>query len=142
MKYTKDLETVFGVALFIIAFKEYILSTNVIISFICGLLGMIGFFFTVKGIEDEPNNMRYYFYLANSYFDAGHKNKSIPYYKKRIELGGWYQEVWYSHYRLGLAYESSQPELAIFHWLQCTQIMPHRLENIYEIIKFFSIINH
>jgi len=92
-----------------------------------------------KGIEDEPNNMRYYFYLANSYFDAGHKDKSIPYYKKRIELGGWYQEVWYSHYRLGLAYESAQPELAIFHWLQCTQIMPNRLENIYEIIKYYRL---
>ena len=42
-----------------------------------------------QGIEEEPTNGRYYFYLANSYFNSGRHGESIPYYKKRIELGGW-----------------------------------------------------
>jgi len=92
-----------------------------------------------NGIKDDPTNVRYHFYLANSYNDSGNKEKAIEYYKKRAEMGGWYQEVWMSHYRLGTIYESSLPELAIFHWLQCLQIIPNRLENLYEIIKYYRV---
>ena len=92
-----------------------------------------------NGIKDDPNNVRYHFYLANSYNDSGNKEMAIEYYKKRAEMGGWYQEVWMSHYRLGLIYESKQPEFAIFHWLQCLQIVPNRIENLYEIIKYYRI---
>jgi tetratricopeptide (TPR) repeat protein len=93
-----------------------------------------------NGIKDDPTNVRYHFYLANSYNDSGNKEKAIVYYKKRSEMGGWYQEIWMSHYRLGLIYESSNlPEYAIFHWLQCLQIIPNRIENLYEIIKYYRI---
>jgi tetratricopeptide (TPR) repeat protein len=92
-----------------------------------------------NGIKDDPTNVRYHFYLANSYNDSGNKEKAIEYYKKRYEMGGWYQEVWMSHYRLGLIYESNLPEYAIFHWLQCLQIIPNRIENLYEIIKYNRI---
>jgi glycosyltransferase involved in cell wall biosynthesis len=51
-----------------------------------------------KGLEEEPNNDRYTFYLANSYRDAGQLELAIESYKKRIELGGWIEEVWYSAY--------------------------------------------
>ena len=34
------------------------------------------------GIKDEPNNERYYFYLANSYHDSGNYTKAIEIYKK------------------------------------------------------------
>ena len=44
-----------------------------------------------QGIKEEPNNGRYYFYLANSYFNSAQHQESIPYYIKRIELGGWYE---------------------------------------------------
>lgn len=47
---------------------------------------------------------RYKFYLAQSYKDSGHPDKSIPWYKSRIEEGGWPEEVWYSYYRVGLCY--------------------------------------
>jgi tetratricopeptide (TPR) repeat protein len=92
-----------------------------------------------KGIEDDPTNVRYHFYLANSYNDSGNKEKAIEYYKKRAEMGGWYQEIWMSHFRLGTIYESYLPEMAIFHWLQCLQIIPNRIENLYEIIKYYRI---
>lgn len=41
-----------------------------------------------QGIKDEPNNARYYFYLAQSYKDNGEFKKSIEHYKIRIKLGG------------------------------------------------------
>ena len=58
-----------------------------------------------EAIELEPNNERYHFYLANSYHDSGKFEEAIETYQKRIKLGGWEQEVWYSYYRIGLCYK-------------------------------------
>jgi tetratricopeptide (TPR) repeat protein len=97
-----------------------------------------------KGIEEDPNNVRYHFYLANSYFDSGkkeHEQLAIDYYKKRIELGGWYQEVWYSLYRIGLLYKRmDKMGDAIFHWIAAYECFQDRIENLYEIIQYYRII--
>lgn len=58
------------------------------------------------GIEQNPNSDRYHFYLANSYFDSGKFEEAIETCKKRIKIGGWEQEVWYSYYRIGMAYKN------------------------------------
>ena len=90
------------------------------------------------GIEEEPNNGRYYFYLANSYFNSGRHAESIPYYEKRIEIGGWSEEVFYSGLNLGHAYMSTgNPDKAIFTWLQAYETQPSRSETIYEITKYY-----
>ena len=44
------------------------------------------------------------FYLANSYYNTGQNKKALEMYIKRIAIGGWIEEVWYSYYRLGLTY--------------------------------------
>jgi len=94
-----------------------------------------------EGIQEEPQNGRYYFYLANSYFDTNQCEIAIETYKKRIELGGWIEEIWYSYYRIGLSYSNmnKMPE-AIYFWLQGYNAYPCRLENIYEIIKHYRLI--
>ena len=93
-----------------------------------------------EGILTEPNNDRYHFYLANSYFDTEQWNEAIIYYKKRITLNGWIQEVWMSYYKIGLSYlRMNQIELAIFNFLEGYQILPERLEGLYEIIKYYRI---
>jgi glycosyltransferase involved in cell wall biosynthesis len=53
-----------------------------------------------EGIKQEPKNVRYYFYLANTYKDLGKNELAIEYYKKRIELKNWDQEVWQSYYQI------------------------------------------
>lgn len=93
-----------------------------------------------QGIIDEPNNGRYYFYLANTYFDIKKYDTAIINYKKRIEIGGWQQEVWYSKYRIGLCYANSdRPADAIYYWLDAYNYIPERLESLYEIIKHYRI---
>ncbi len=57
-----------------------------------------------EGIEKEPNNERYHFYLAQSYKDTNQHEKSIEFYKKRIALGGWAEEVFYSYYMIAKLY--------------------------------------
>ena len=56
-----------------------------------------------QGIKEDPNNGRYYFYLGNSYFNTGRYQDCIESYRKRIEIGGWHEEVFYTHLNLGLA---------------------------------------
>jgi len=94
----------------------------------------------LDGIKEDPKNERYYFYLANSYHDSGRFGEAINVYKKRIELGGWQEEVWYSYYRIGLCYKNmGKIENAIQNWMQGYDFYPDRLEGIYEIIKHYRI---
>ena len=91
-----------------------------------------------QGIEEEPTNGRYYFYLANSYFNCGRINECIPYYEKRIALGGWSEEIFYSHLNLGHAYmKAGNPEKALFIWMNGYNTHPARSETIYEICKYY-----
>ena len=53
-------------------------------------------------LEEEPNNERYWFYLAQSYFDSQQWEKSLDAYTKRVELGGWPEEVYYSMLRCAI----------------------------------------
>lgn len=92
----------------------------------------------LKGLEEIPNNDRYTFYLANSYKDSGQHEAAIEYYKKRVEIGGWIEEVWYSHYNIGKCWKSlNQPEKAICAWMDAYQAWPNRIENLYEIAQHY-----
>jgi len=94
----------------------------------------------LDGLKEEPKNERYYFYLANSYHDSGRFGEAICAYKKRIEFGGWKEEVWYSHYRIGLCFKNMRKmNDAIQYWMEGFQIYPERLEGIYEIVRHYRI---
>lgn len=93
----------------------------------------------IKGIEEDPGNRsRYYFYLANSYYDLGQYENAVTYYEKRIECKGWVQEVWFSNYKLGHCYKNmGKHGDAIYYWLECFNVLPERLENLYEIVNYY-----
>ena len=91
-----------------------------------------------KGLEDHPNNDRYTFYLANSYRDHGDHREAIETYKKRIAIGGWVEEVWYSYYSIGKCYKQlGDIANAIYYWMEGYQVFPKRIENLYEIITHY-----
>jgi glycosyltransferase involved in cell wall biosynthesis len=56
-----------------------------------------------KALIDEPDNIRYKFYLGQSYFDSQQWEKAIDAYIRRVEAGGWAEEVYYSLYRIAIA---------------------------------------
>lgn len=92
----------------------------------------------LKGLEDNPNNDRYTFYLANSYRDHGDNDLAIEYYKKRIEIGGWQEEVWHSYYSIGKCYRAKGDMVNAIHWwMEAYQFFPKRIENLYEIITHY-----
>jgi len=89
-------------------------------------------------IKEDPDNVRAYFYLANSYFDTGEYTKAINNYKIRIQKGGWFEEIYYSMYRIGLCYMALKKyEKAVMKFLNAYQINPTRAEPLYEIIKHY-----
>jgi len=94
-----------------------------------------------RGLEDEPGNDRYTFYLANSYRDSGNQEAAIETYKKRVELGGWHEEVWYSYYSIGKCYKAlGNMTEAIHWWMEAYDFFPERIENLYEIVTHYRCI--
>lgn len=90
-----------------------------------------------KGLEDEPGNVRYLFYLANSYFDSGNPKEAVPWYQKRIEAGGWNEEVFYSMYRLCLCFKIlGNMDMFLLYGLKAWLFLPTRVESIYELVKY------
>jgi glycosyltransferase involved in cell wall biosynthesis len=146
-----------------------------------------------QGLKDDPTNVRYMFYLANSLKDlAGtqaqqmdfqlhqiqnqcetlrkqlsgeptclgilknmevsqtslkkekntlfekHLREAINWYIRRIEAGGFWEEVWYSHYNIGHAYFHLKDfERGIYYFHKAYILYPQRVENIYHIVKYY-----
>ena len=92
----------------------------------------------LKGLEENPGNDRYTFYLANSYSNINENEKAIEYYKKRIEIGGWNQEIWFSYYSIGKCYKNMGDMVnAVHYWMEGYQYFPNRIENLYQIINYY-----
>lgn len=95
-----------------------------------------------QALIDEPKNERYMFYLANSYRDSGEMEKAIETYKKRIEMGGWIEEVWYCYYSIGKCYaQLGDHNNSVLFWMNGYHYYPERLENLYEMIKHYRVNN-
>ena len=52
-----------------------------------------------QGLELDPDNLRYMFYLAQSLRDSNKFEEAIVWYQKRRDGGGWDEECWYSAYQ-------------------------------------------
>jgi glycosyltransferase involved in cell wall biosynthesis len=90
------------------------------------------------GLVEEPTNERYMFYLANTMRDAGHYEDAIPMYQRRIDAGGWFEEVWMSYYEMGNCYmRLNNPDMAVIMWFKGFQFSDYRVENLYEIVKYY-----
>lgn len=55
-----------------------------------------------QALEQEPDNTRYAFYLAQSLRDAGELAEARHWYRQRAGMGGWEEEVWFSLYQVAL----------------------------------------
>jgi glycosyltransferase involved in cell wall biosynthesis len=93
-----------------------------------------------KALLDEPDNVRYVFYLAQSYRDAGDPELALRHYRRRTTMGGWSDEVWYARYQIALMEErlgKPWPEIIASH-LAAYQYLPERAEPLYQIAMHFQ----
>ena len=93
-----------------------------------------------KGLEEDPTNVRYLFYIAQTHHSIGNWEKAIEYYKRRIEAGGWFEEVWYSHYMIAKTYEILKDPYLFEEWVQkAYTFYPGRAEAIYCLARYFRV---
>jgi tetratricopeptide (TPR) repeat protein len=87
-----------------------------------------------KEVDLDPTNTRSTFYLAQSYRDAEENKKAIYYYKQRILLGGWEEEVYISQFQIGVCAERlGQKDEAMLNYLRAYNYRPSRAEAIYNL---------
>ena len=95
----------------------------------------------LQGLEEEPGNVRYMFYLANSYRDLSRHALAAEWYKKRFEAGGWIEEVFYAAFELGNMHKIlGNIAEAIYWWMEAYNHHPKRAESLYEIVKHYRIV--
>lgn len=92
-----------------------------------------------NALVEEPSNSRYAFYLAQTHRDLGEHDEAIEWYKKRIDMNGWYEEVWYSTFMIGRIYllaknDESEGEKWL---LRAHSIDPNRAEPMYYLTMYF-----
>ena len=91
-------------------------------------------------LKKNPNDARSQYYLAQSYKDAGENEKAILHYKKRVEMKGWEEEVYYSLYSIGLCKQrmGCDFESEVLHdYLRAFTYRSTRLEALYEILFYY-----
>lgn len=90
------------------------------------------------GLITEPDNGRYMFYLAQTYRGVGRSAESIPWYRRRIESGGWAEEVWASYYGMAQAYRDVDDEANFVKTcLDAHEFRPSRGESLKILARYY-----
>lgn len=90
------------------------------------------------GLISEPDNIRYHFYLAQSYADSDDIENGLIWYQKRIDMGGWNEEIFVSHRQRGELYKKKGDiPNAINEWMKAYQVIPSRVETLHRIIHHY-----
>ena len=91
----------------------------------------------------DPTNVRYQFYLAQSYFDSQQWEKAIEAYQKRVEMGGWEEEIFFSKFRIAMLFGITEKPWEILKeaYLDAWNFRPSRAEPLYEIAKMYRLMD-
>jgi tetratricopeptide (TPR) repeat protein len=91
-------------------------------------------------LEAEPDNARYTFYLAQSYRDSKQLEKAAEAYERRIALGGWDEELFYSAYQRGAVLENlGDWPRALDSYLKAYELRPARAESLWACAVHYRI---
>lgn len=88
-------------------------------------------------LEKNPKDARSQFYLAQSYKDGNEPEKALVAYRKRIELGGWVEEVYYSYLMIGQQLRALGRPYAEWAsvYMEAYNCLPTRMEALYYIVN-------
>lgn len=94
-----------------------------------------------QALEREPNHARNAFYYAQSLRDAGRSDESIRAYRRRVELGGWDEEVYYAKLQIAVLLERSGAAYAevAAAYLDACDFRPSRSEAPCEFARYLRL---
>lgn len=90
-------------------------------------------------LRHAPNLVtRSAFYLAKTYRDNDQYEKAISAYQKRVELGGWEEEVWHSLFDIARLKEALQqpPDEIVPAYLAAYEYRPQRAEPLFHLSRY------
>jgi tetratricopeptide (TPR) repeat protein len=92
-----------------------------------------------EALKLDPTNSRYVFYLAQSYRDAKDYESSIRNYEKRISMGGWDQEIYWSMLQIGLmkGWLERDSQEVIDSFYRAYLYRPSRAESLYHLASYY-----
>lgn len=94
-----------------------------------------------EAIKKEPDSTRTTFYLAQSYRDAKNLKKALEWYTKRVEMGGWDQEVFWAMLETARMKHALKmpPEEFIPDFFKAYQFRTSRAEPLYYISHYYRL---
>jgi glycosyltransferase involved in cell wall biosynthesis len=86
-------------------------------------------------VQRNPTHTRPAYYLAQSYFDLGDFVNARKWYARRVEMGGWGEEVYYSMLRIAESLANAgEPWLEVQDaYLRAWEFRPTRAEALYHL---------
>ena len=91
-----------------------------------------------QALEAEPDNHRYWFYLAQSYKDAGRTAEGAQTYAKRAAMGGWEEEAWYARMMEARCLRDMDDEGGFVRQaLAAYNRRPQRAEPLYDLAQYY-----
>lgn len=96
-----------------------------------------------EALKKEPNNSRYVFYLAQSYHDAGNYPLALKHYERRVSMGGWDQEVFWSLLKIGQLQEMLEmpSETIVRAYKNAYHYRSTRIEPLYYLVRYYSMLD-
>jgi glycosyltransferase involved in cell wall biosynthesis len=91
-----------------------------------------------QGLKSDPDNHRYWFYLAQSYRDAGDNAKAAKTYANRAAMGGWDEEAWYARLQEARCLRDLGDEGGFIRQsIAAYDQRPQRAEPLYDLARYF-----
>ena len=91
-----------------------------------------------KGLEEDPDNARYMFYLGQSYMCLNDYENSAYWYLKSAQHSHWGEEVYYATFKAGECYLNLKNYRDAEKYLyKAWTIRPHRLESVNKLMEHY-----
>ncbi|RWA58814.1 glycosyltransferase [Mesorhizobium sp.] len=92
----------------------------------------------LEALEKDPENHRYWFYLAQSYRDAGRTPEAAVAYAKRAAMGGWDEEAWNASLQEARCLRKLGDDAGFIRQaLAAFDQRPQRAEPLYDLARFY-----
>ncbi len=90
-----------------------------------------------RDLARDPDNARAVFYLAQSFRELGEHDRAIEYYRRRVDMRGWDEEVFYANLQEGILKAEKQSDWGVPTLLEAWQRRPTRAEPLYELARLY-----
>ena len=92
----------------------------------------------MEDLKEMPDDARTHFYLGQTYLCMRDWAKAVPILKRRIEIGGWDEEVYMARLYLGECYENmGDTAAAVYTYLEAWQARSFRTETAMRVVTLY-----